>query len=105
MADISPGWGPQGFQSSGGPQAQSAEQKLQSMMQAMGGAPNSVLMMIARILQSGGGAGPQNSQQWDRAYQMPPARPDALQGINGAMPMRPTEPPMMMDPNPGFVRG
>jgi hypothetical protein len=85
---------------------------LQSMMQAMGGAPNSVLMMIARILQSG--QGPQNSQQapqqWNSLYPMPPVRgPIQFPGVNSGptdpAPMRPTEPPMMMDPNPGFVRG
>lgn len=111
MPNMAQGWGPQGFEPSGGPQTMTAEQKLASMVQAMGGAPNSVLMMIARILKSGGGA--QNSQpapqQWDNMYPMPPVRgPIQFPGVNSGLdpaPMRPTEPPMMMDPNPGFIRG
>jgi hypothetical protein len=105
MADLVPGFqGGQAFTPSGGPQVPSPEQKLEEMMRMMGGAPNSVLMMIARILGQGDGqAQAQPAQQsWDRMYPMPPAIPN----VNGAMPMRPSEPPrMMMNPNPGFIRG
>ena len=106
MADLVPGFqGGQQFTPSGGP---GPEQKLEEMMRMMGGAPNSVLMMIARILGQGGGeaqAQPQPApQQWNRMYQMPGAIP----GVNGAFePMRPSEPPQtpMLNQNPGFIRG
>lgn len=104
-----PGYGPQGFQPSGGPQTMSPEQKLEDMLRMMGGAPNSVLMMIARILGQGGGAGGEQpaappEQNWQRLFPMQPARPETLRGINPE-PMRPTDPPMMLNPNPGFIRG
>ena len=108
MADIVPGFqGGQQFTPSGGPQVPGPEQKLEEMVRMMGGAPNSVLMMIARILGQGGGeaqAAPAAPQQWDRMFQMPGARPEILRGINPE-PMRPSEPPIMMNPNPGFIRG
>ena len=107
MADIVPGFqGGQQFTPSGGPQVPGPEQKLEEMMRMMGGAPNSVLMMIARILGQGGSgqaqAQPAPQQQWENMYPMPPA---GAPSINGAFPMRPSEPPMMMNPNPGFIRG
>lgn len=111
MPNMAQGWGPQGFEPSGGPQTMTAEQKLASMVQAMGGAPNSVLQMIARILKSGEGssqAQPPQPQNWDRMYQMPPARTvPGFENVNPAIPtpMRPSEPPVMLNPNPGFIRG
>jgi len=111
MPNLVQGFGPEGFEPSGGPQVMSAEQKLESMLRTMGGAPNAVLMMIARILKSGEGAGqPQPRQQWNSLYQMPPAQgPQHFPGINiepnVPSPMRPSEPPVMLNPNPGFIRG
>ena len=102
--------GPEGYvpsgESAGGP---SAEQRLAQMMEMMQGAPNSVLMMIARIL---GRDQPQQApqpqpqmppeSQWQRMYQMPPGIP----GVNPNF-VLPSEPPQtpMLNQNPGFIRG
>jgi len=98
----------QAFQPSGGPQPMSPEQKLQSMIQTLQGAPNDVINMIARILSQGQQQGqPQGQpQEWQRAAPMPPPPIPMMNGINGAMPMRPSEPsqPPMMFPD-RFVRG
>ena len=114
MPNMVQGFGPEGFEQSGGPQTMSPEQKLEDMMRMMGGAPNSVLMMIARILGQGGSGQAQAQpvpQQWDNLYPMTPAGqggPQRFPGVDAGRlptPMRPTEPPMMMNPNPGFIRG
>lgn len=109
MADLVPGFGPQGFEPSGGPQTPSAEEKLAQMMQMMQGAPNSVLQMISRIFRNGEGPQmPQAPQQWDRMPQMPMGGGrQNIPNVNGdfPMPMRPSEPPQMPLMNPGFIRG
>ena len=108
MADLVPGFqGGQQFTPSGGPQVPEPEQKLEEMIRMMGGAPSSVLMMIARILGQGGGqeAPAPQPQQWNRMYQMPaPGVPN----VNGAFPTLPSMPERetpMLNHNPGFVRG
>lgn len=106
MADLVNRQGPQGYVPSGEGQGPSAEQRLANMVEMMQGAPNSVLMMIARILGSGSQQAPQNSEtpegQWQRLYQMPPAIP----GINPNMiqPTMPSRTPML-NQNPWAVRG
>ena len=107
--------GPEGYIPSGESQGPSAEQRLQSMMEMMQGAPNSVLMMIARIL--GRDQQPQQQpqqqmppdDQWQQLYPMPPVYgPAQFPGINAGKtpaPMRPSDPPMMVNPNPGWIRG
>lgn len=103
MPNLVPGYGPQGFEPSGGPQVMGPQEKLADMARLMQGAPNSVLMMIARIL----GSGQQPQQQWQQLHPMPPPPIPRFGGVNGAMPMRPTEPGQIptMVPNPGFIRG
>ena len=118
MPNMVQGFGPQGFEPSGGPQVMSAEEKLADMLRMMQGAPNSVLQMISRIFQSGNGpqpyTPPNNAQflspeGYQRMFPMPPVHgPIQFPGVNAGeapAPMRPSEPSMMVNPGVGWIRG
>ena len=106
MADLVRGWGPGGFQASGGPQVISPEEKLASMKELL--SPD-MLGLLMRLIQNGAKTPPAPPQQWNNLHQMPGAIPPAggIPGVSGAMPMQPSEPPRFptMMSNPGFVRG
>lgn len=80
----------------------SPEEKLASMRELL--SPD-MLGLLARLIQSGARTPPPQPQQWDNLHPMPPPPKFTLEGINGALPMRPTEPAQMPMMNPGFVRG
>lgn len=121
MPNLVQGFGPEGFEPSGGPQIMGAEEKLANMMRMMQGAPNSVLQMISRIFKNDGQqamAAPSGNSQmmeqpqhWSRLYPMPPASgggPMRFPGVDAGnlpTPLRPTEPARIPMMNPGFIRG
>ena len=104
-----PNYSGQAYVPSGGG-GMSAEEKLMSMKDLL---PPNLLGLLARIIQGGGGAQPQGQPQqapqqapqgqWNNLYPMPQP---GIPNVNGAMPMRPSEPASfpMMYPN-GIVRG
>lgn len=104
-----PRYSGQAFVPSGESAAQqpSPEERLAGMAQLL---PNGLLEMLTRLLQK-----PMSQQQptygngpWQTMYPMPPPPNPMFNGINGAMPMRPSEPPQEMPmhmPSSNFIRG
>lgn len=106
--------GPQGYVPSGEGQGPTAEQRLASMVEMMQGAPNSVLMMIARILGRDqpqarppmpSNATPMGPEEWNRLAPMPPA----FERINPLPLQRPMDSdykqPVPTMPWGGIIRG
>ena len=103
MADFLPGYTGQSFPQNPKPAPSSPEEKLISMRELLS---DDMLGMLMRLIQ-GGVKTPPAAPQWNNLHQMPGAIPPGIPGVNGAMPMRPAEPPRFptMMTSPGFVRG